>query len=201
MISWFEIDGKGIIEYLMTSKRLENYFLDVPFRVPLKVYYLTFVSVILGWCVQLFKKGLKNSISYFPLYSLVAYVFLLVCSTCIFRDVTETRTLCVMPFWSYKEIINGEPKYIIENLMNVVVFLPIGILTPFVRKNIGVKKIILLGVAVSFGIELIQLFFKTGLCEFDDIFHNVLGVLLGYAIYVLTSAIMKRLLNICRSKV
>ncbi len=38
---------------------------------------------------------------------------------------------------------------------------------------------------ISFCIETLQLLFKRGFAEFDDVFHNVLGCLLGYGIIVL----------------
>lgn len=196
MTSWFEIGGKSIIEYLMTSRHLENYFLIIPYRVPHIVYYLTFVSVLLGWSIQLYRKGFKQSIRYLFLYSLVDYVFLLVCSTCIFRDVTETRNFCLIPFWSYREIMNGTMRYIIQDLMNVVVFLPIGFLSPLSFNHMNIKRVLLLGCSISIIIELAQLLFKTGLCEFDDLFHNSLGVAVGYGLYVLVGCMVK-FLNMC----
>ena len=42
--------------------------------------------------------------------------------------------------------------------------------------------IVLSAIVLSFGIELIQLVFKLGLFEFDDIFHNVLGAMIGYGL-------------------
>ena len=44
------------------------------------------------------------------------------------------------------------------------------------------RMIVLSAIVLSFGIELIQLVFKLGLFEFDDIFHNVLGAMIGYGL-------------------
>ena len=33
---------------------------------------------------------------------------------------------------------------------------------------------------LSLCVELLQLVLKRGLCEFDDVFHNVLGSMVGY---------------------
>lgn len=197
MISWLEVDGKGIIEYLMTSKRLENYFLVVPLMVPLMVFYLTFVSVILGWSVKIYRKGLNNSIRYLFLYSLFAYLVLLICSTCIFRDVTVTRNLCITPFWSYIKIFDGEPKYIIENLMNMVVFLPVGLLLPLSHNEISFKKVIVIGAIISLIIEILQFSLKTGLAEFDDVFHNTMGTAIGYVFYLIVSFILSKMMMLC----
>jgi len=43
--------------------------------------------------------------------------------------------------------------------------------------------IILSTIGLSFGIEVIQLVFKLGLFEFDDVFHNVLGAVIGYGLW------------------
>ena len=36
---------------------------------------------------------------------------------------------------------------------------------------------------VSFVIEVVQLVFKLGLFEFDDIFHNTLGAVIGFVMW------------------
>jgi glycopeptide antibiotics resistance protein len=43
-------------------------------------------------------------------------------------------------------------------------------------------KVALLGFLTSLSIELLQLVLKRGLFEFDDMFHNTFGVILGYGI-------------------
>lgn len=39
------------------------------------------------------------------------------------------------------------------------------------------------GFSFSVCIEFLQLVWKRGTCEFDDIFHNTLGCMIGYGIY------------------
>ena len=48
------------------------------------------------------------------------------------------------------------------------------------------KRVLFLGGGLSVFIELLQLIFKKGFCETDDVIHNVLGCLIGYYIYRLT---------------
>ena len=184
----------------MTSKRLENYFMIVPYRIPLVIYFLSFVTVLLGWCIRLYREGLKKSGRYLFLYSSVAYILLLICSTCIFRDVTETRNLCITPFWSYIKIFDGEPKYIIENLMNIVVFLPVGLLLPLSHNMINFRKVIVIGAIISLIIEVLQFSLKTGLAEFDDVFHNTMGTAIGYGFYLIGSFILSKMMMLCSSE-
>ena len=41
----------------------------------------------------------------------------------------------------------------------------------------------MVGAGISVMIELLQLIFKRGLCEVDDVIHNVLGCMVGYGVY------------------
>ena len=65
--------------------------------------------------------------------------------------------------------------------------LPMGILLPVaVRDDVGGKlfrRVVLSGFFTSFTIEVMQLLLKRGLFEFDDMFHNTIGVAIGYWIY------------------
>ena len=45
-----------------------------------------------------------------------------------------------------------------------------------------VYRVMAVGAGISVMIELLQLIFKRGLCEVDDVIHNVLGTLIGYGI-------------------
>ncbi len=70
-------------------------------------------------------------------------------------------------------------------IMNVVVFVPVGALAGLSLPTPSWKKIMLLGVLLSIGIELLQLALKKGFFEFDDLMHNTLGCMIGYGIYLL----------------
>ena len=61
----------------------------------------------------------------------IEYIFLLFCSTVIFRPIGETRQYDFPPFWSY-----DRPELLVENIMNVIVFIPIGLLLGSVFKQV-----------------------------------------------------------------
>jgi glycopeptide antibiotics resistance protein len=68
--------------------------------------------------------------------------------------------------------------------MNIFMLMPIGFFLPILihPENEGCgEKVIFTGFLTSFLIEFLQLFFRRGLFEFDDMFHNTLGVAIGYA--------------------
>ena len=86
------------------------------------------------------------------------------------------------PFWSYVAIADGQKELIEENLLNVALGIPFGFLLSFICTKNALLKSFLFGAAFSACIELSQLFFKRGLCEFDDLFHNTLGSVVGCGI-------------------
>ena len=89
-----------------------------------------------------------------------------------------------MPFWSYRDYFNGiDRRLLAENVMNIVVFVPVGVLVGATIRSVTWKKVLLIGMCLSVGIEVLQLVFRKGFSEVDDVMHNTLGCLIGYGIY------------------
>ncbi len=116
---------------------------------------------------------------------LVEYIFLLFCSTVIYRNASDERGCDMMPFWSYRAILDGKEQYLAENIMNVLVFMPIGFLLVTTIKDIRWWKVLLIGLCISIGIESLQFMLMKGFSELDDVMHNTLGCMIGYGIYAL----------------
>ena len=91
----------------------------------------------------------------------------------------------MMPFWSYWDY--GEHSYFMEmfgeNILNVLLFVPIGFLAGCGLRGMTFKKVLFLGGGLSVFIELLQFVFKKGFCETDDVIHNVLGCIIGYGLW------------------
>lgn len=85
--------------------------------------------------------------------------------------------------WSHVHVVKSED--ITQVLMNTMFYIPMGYLLPYVfrsfqgRKNRTVFTCFLL----SFITENVQLIFKRGTYDLDDLFFNTLGGLIGYALY------------------
>lgn len=95
---------------------------------------------------------------------------------------------CVRAAW-----INHDPVNWYLIVGNILLFIPAGILLPvFFDKMRSYKKTVAFGLTVSVGIELTQYVFHRGLCELDDVFHNTLGCLLGYCLFVLGASVIKK---------
>lgn len=74
---------------------------------------------------------------------------------------------------------------LVTNLFgNVFAFSPFGFLLPFVR-NVPTKLFsVLIGTfCFSFVIESMQLIFKVGVFDVDDLFMNTMGGVIGYVVY------------------
>lgn len=125
----------------------------------------------------LFWKTRKLSISL-----LIPYIALLFVTTVITRTARSTAQYEFTPFWTLEAYFSGTSYDVIQQVAaNIIMFFPVGILFPPLVK----KKTILYGFLISCFIELCQLILHRGLCEVDDIICNTIGVVLGYAIYIL----------------
>lgn len=89
-----------------------------------------------------------------------------------------------MPFWSYISYFKGEDDSLLnENIMNVVVFVPVGLLAGLASRSMNWIKALALALCISIPIEVLQFSFEKGFAELDDVMHNTLGCVMGYGIF------------------
>ena len=95
-------------------------------------------------------------------------------------------------FW---DVMNGrynlslilfEDVSLIMLFLNLLLFVPYGILLPCVFKNLNIKKVVMIGFFTSLSIEVTQLF-GGRYTEIDDLIINTLGTLVGFIIYSYTT--------------
>ncbi len=105
--------------------------------------------------------------------------------TILGRTSREEFEVRLLPFGSYIEaLLEGDAEVWLQILMNVVMFVPIGLLLPCCfRKFEKNKRIFLTTLICSSGIELLQGIFKIGMLETDDVLGNVLGAEIGFLIW------------------
>lgn len=98
-------------------------------------------------------------------------------------------------FIQYREQL-GFKSFAINIIGNVLAFVPFGFLLPQLKKIYRNLFIItFLTIIVSLSAELIQLVFKVGAFDVDDIMLNTLGGIIGYVLYVLWDAFLSRRRN------
>ena len=111
-------------------------------------------------------------------------------------------------FWSISDVpdlipylvrcaVNGHLDYLVKSthhiihfLLNVSLFLPFGLLFPFIYKKATLAKVTLIGLSLSLVVEIAQIFINGRDSDIDDLLGNVLGAVIGYLIY----AFMKKML-------
>lgn len=97
----------------------------------------------------------------------------------------EPDLLPLSSFWRAKE--NSELYR--SMLMNVFLFVPLGLSLPFVIGGSTAKRIlltILIGFLISVTVEAIQYFGHLGMAETDDVICNTLGTTIGSCAYLLS---------------
>lgn len=77
--------------------------------------------------------------------------------------------------------------------MNVVAFIPIGLLLGCAFDRMKWWQVLLIGGAFSLLIETLQFVLKRGFAEVDDVWHNVVGCMVGYGVYRGVRWLVKRL--------
>ena len=163
-------------------EQFRTYIVRLYQNIPTEVYEGLLSVFCLGLVLLLGFCGIKKGLRYSSMLLLIEYVFLLFCSTVIFRTVGETRQYDFHPFWSYQALQEGREDLLAENIMNVVVFIPVGLLLGIAFKQMTWWKVLLVGCSISVTIESLQFFLMRGFSELDDVMHNTLGCLLGYGI-------------------
>lgn len=172
-----------------------DYLADASKDIPNMVVQLSFL-VMSGIIVMAFafakdlnqaRKGVMTTV-------LIEYMFLILGSCVIYRTASNIMKYELIPFWSYVAIGKGGHDYLIqENLLNIALGIPVGFLLSFIFTHRSWWKAALVGFLFSSVIELSQLVFKRGLCEFDDVFHNTLGCVVGYGVGVIMLYIINKI--------
>lgn len=130
---------------------------------------------------------------------LPAYVILIVVSTTLNRAIS-TETYNLVPFWSYRAYLRGNPDVLSQVFLNVVLFIPFGVLNAIVIESYFKRKssvfkgaiTVLASTILSASIEVTQLITHKGLCETDDVIHNSFGAIIGYGCWQLYKKIRRR---------
>ncbi len=164
----------------MNRELFTNYVKDLINTVPHDMYVVmacVFVGGLLSFVVW---KGFKKGVHYSLALLLLEYVFFIYSSTVLFRKAGKVPKYDFHPFWSYKAIREGRMDPLPENVMNVVVFIPVGLLLGMVFKGMTWWKALLAGLTISVSIESLQFLFMRGFSEFDDVMHNTIGCLMGF---------------------
>ena len=79
-------------------------------------------------------------------------------------------------------------------------FFPLGFALTDALAGCRLWMVILISGAISSLVELSQLYFKLGLFEFDDIFNNILGAVLGWCVFCILRSIGRKIYPLLTSQ-
>jgi len=162
-------------------EQFRQYIINLYQDMPQEVYEGLLSVFCLGVVFFVAFKGIRTGFRWSSVLLLIEYIFLLFCSTVIFRPTGETRQYDFHPFWSY-----DRPELLVENIMNVIVFIPVGmILGSLLRVKGSWLVALLIGCSISITIEALQFWFMRGFSEVDDVMHNTIGCVIGYGVYLI----------------
>lgn len=147
--------------------------------IPEEVYWLFVVVFCSGIIWFLGPNGIKRGLRYLGMLFLAEYVALLSCFAIIFRETRLERKYDIIPFWSY-----DKPDLANDNMLNVLMFVPIGFLAASLIKKYTVSKTMALSFFISAVFELLQFVFRRGHCDIDDIIHNTFGGMIGCLLFL-----------------
>lgn len=154
-------------------------------ELPAQVYWVLLAVLVLGaivfWAVLGFRKGTVWSLRLL----LLEYLYWLFSLTFLTRSAHAVRSRILTPFRSYQAIREGDRELLVQVIGNVGVFIPVGLLLGCAFGRMKWWTVALIGAGLSMVIELLQYVFQRGYAEFDDVFHNLLGCLIGYGVYAL----------------
>lgn len=155
--------------------------------------YLDIISLLFLYFSFLYPKWKSNKFSLFiktAMYIYLAFVayFTLIIPFYIpipFINVNYSHlNINLVPFL---DILSGKGNSIMEVILNIVMFIPFGILYPFIYHK-KFKQTLYVSILFSLSIECIQLLSVRQLstCDITDVLMNTTGACLGYFIYSLT---------------
>ena len=167
--------GRG--QYGMEKVNGQNVYLDADGKQMFRIDnilntrpYLVLIFGVLMTMVAILVRG-KVKVVF-----LICYIIFIGIMTIAFRESGNRRAVFEL-FKSYKEFMIS-PTTRQDILNNVWLFVPLGA----ALYDPGRRFRWLWAFALSIAIEVVQYFTGIGVCEFDDVFSNGLGALIGYVV-------------------
>lgn len=130
---------------------------------------------------------------------LVMWAALIVCSTLLppWKHLDHLRI--VFPHWGVipEMFTHGITSH---DMLNMLMFAPIGLALPFVLKRSGFGWTVLAGFCFTFSIEFLQGFSSMRDGNVDDVICNTAGTAVGYLLYLLIKLLFPKFTKKCMIK-
>ena len=168
------------------------------YRIPLPITVIIIAAAVVGWALIMRFSARRGAAAVRAINIILVFIALGgILYITLHHRLPGQRELILMPFHSFIEA-KAEREMYREMLMNLFLFVPLGVTMPFALLKNGVPassqrlKNILVTVAfaliLSLAIESIQYFFALGRAETDDVICNTSGALAGILSFAIYSA-------------
>ena len=142
------------------------------------------LSVYLGgvlWLTLVNRVGMEISrVRFQPFYVLRQML------NCWFGFRKISAATCRAVFRNSPHLFDSAHASPVEDLfLNVILFMPMGFLLPYVWPKLTFCKTLLLGALWAVGIEAVQYWAHWGCCDIDDVINDTLGTCIGYVCWAL----------------
>lgn len=163
-------------------------------------FYCRSIPQLICWCIVcilgfLWLHGRYGSLRWrrrILAAALLVWAAVVLWATLFNRDGGEA-SFSLVPFHSYRQVLaGGNPEILRSSFMNMVLFLPAGVLSAALLPQRGCRRCKVFLVALFFAsfslcIEYAQYALALGQAEIDDVLHNTLGAVLGCLPVILCS--------------
>ena len=148
--------------------------------------YVFIVPIIVLYYILLAKKEREQSLLHIFIVCIFCYYLFGILTV---TGIGYTSTISFRPQISlipFVGMITGP----IETILNIVLFVPMGLFLPLLYKKYNkFKTVVITGILFSVSIELVQMF-NWGASDINDVMTNTMGACLGYLIYSIISKIL-----------
>ena len=170
-----------------------KYAIDNFRNIPTTLYVGMLLVFCAGAIMLLAFLGCKKGLKYSSLLLLMEYLILIISLSVLLRPIQTGKAFDLVPFWSYRAVLAGKKQLLTEDIANVLVYVPIGLLLGCAFGQMKWWKVLAIGGGFSLMIEVLQFAFKRGFAEFDDVFHNVLGCSIGFGVYLVVGWMVRQI--------
>lgn len=148
------------------------------YNIPLWLLCICLVGLYTGWSYA--RQKLRGNALWRLGHGLLLLLWLVVSlHIALFSRTAGNGSMNLEPFWSYRiAFTEGSFDYFQEIYLNILAFACFGLIVPELLRGRHWMAV-LLAVVLSISIEYLQVYLDVGLAEFDDVFSNSLGVILG----------------------
>ena len=107
---------------------------------------------------------------------------------------TADKTIRMVPFASLSQLRTSTTDMLNHMLLNVAMFVPLGLLFPLIYPAKLGKFLYAVGMGLmcTVIIESVQMMFQLGQCDVDDMIANTIGAIAGYLVFLLYQRVRRR---------